>query len=331
VEIGWLNPERPDERELAGAVAVLEAARLVDSPHQLGETIDTLVAGLKFGWDGDPAQAAVALTPDGRVGGVLRVTTPSWDNRHLVVVDVAVDPVLRRQGWGSELFAAGVERGRSQGRTLVVADSWDSVPGIEFAKAMGLDRASEEVKRSLDVLAVDRGRLAALAESARNHGRRYDVVQVAVPTPTELLAEIAEMTAAINDAPIDDLDIEDEVFPPERIRAFEAAQTARGLRVYRLVARERHTGALAGHTVVAVDRQRPWHAFQFDTSVLRTHRGFRLGTMLKIAMLTLLSRAEPQLRTLDTWNAASNAHMIGINAALGFRVVQHSIDWQLHL
>jgi hypothetical protein len=97
------------------------------------------------------------------------------------------------------------------------------------------------------------------------------------------------------------------------------------------VARERQTGALAGHTVVAVDRQRPWHAFQFDTSVLRTHRGFRLGMMLKAAMLTLLLRAEPQLRTLDTWNAASNSHMIGINAALGFRVVQHSIDWQLHL
>ena len=41
------------------------------------------------------------------------------------------------------------------------------------------------------------------------------------------------MSAAINDAPTDDLDIEDEVFTPQRIRDYEHAQAARGYRLYR--------------------------------------------------------------------------------------------------
>jgi hypothetical protein len=142
---------------------------------------------------------------------------------------------------------------------------------------------------------------------------------------------VAQMTAAINDAPTDDLDIEDEVFTPERIRRFESAQLGRGRRIYRLVARERATGALAGHTVVGVEAERPWHSWQFDTSVLGAHRGHRLGLLLKADMLRWLADAEPQLRTLDTWNAASNAHMIRVNEALGYRVVAKETEWQKHL
>ena len=38
---------------------------------------------------------------------------------------------------------------------------------------------------------------------------------------------MAAMVTAINDAPLDDLDIEDEVFTPERVRAYEHASAAR--------------------------------------------------------------------------------------------------------
>ena len=77
--------------------------------------------------------------------------------------------------------------------------------------------------------------------------------------------------------------------------------------------------------------QHPGYAGQYDTSVLRAHRGHRLGRLLKIAMLQWLTDEEPQLRTLDTWNAASNAHMIEVNEVLGYQVVATGIDWQLHL
>ena len=104
------------------------------------------------------------------------------------------------------------------------------------------------------------------------------------------------MSAAINDAPIDDLDIEDEVFSPERMRAYETRQLGQGHRLFRVFARHRETGELAGHTVVVVDGERPQLAEQHDTSVVRAHRGHRLGLLLKTDMNALAgARSQPQI------------------------------------
>ena len=48
-------------------------------------------------------------------------------------------------------------------------------------------------------------------------------------------------------------------------------------------------------------------------------------------MLGWLGEAEPQLHRLDTGNAATNAHMIGINETLGYQVTARLIQWQRHL
>ena len=136
------------------------------------------------------------------------------------------------------------------------------------------------------------------------------------------------MVAAINDAPIDDLDIEDEVFPPERVRAYEDAQEARGLLIHRVFARHRETGELAGHTVVVVDSERPQLGEQEDTSVVRAHRGHRLGLLLKADMNLWLREVQPQLETIDTWNAESNSHMIALNELVGYQVMGREFEFQ---
>jgi GNAT superfamily N-acetyltransferase len=273
----------------------------------------------------------VTRDSSGRVVGLLEVSLPRWDNTHLGFVEVTVDPPARREGLGRRLFEAGVARVQAEGRSLVVTECFDNPHGLAFAKSLGLDRAIESVQRrqdlrSLDVPALDRAYAGAEAATAA-----YELVRLPVPLPDDLLPAVVDMVAAINDAPMDDLDIEDEVFSPERIRAFEAAQAAHDRRMYQLAARHRETGALAGHTVVGVESDRPWHGGQFDTSVLRAHRGHRLGLLLKIGMLRWLAEAEPQLRTIDTWNAASNDHMIGVNDKLGYRVVATATGFQRHL
>jgi hypothetical protein len=45
-------------------------------------------------------------------------------------------------------------------------------------------------------------------------------------------------------------------------------------------------------------------------------------------MVRWLAEEEPQLRTLDTWNAASNTHMIRVNEVLGYEVLALGINWQ---
>jgi len=351
MQLHWLDPERLTDRDVAGAVAVLESSRQVDSPHQLSLTAGDFVTEVRHGFDGDPAAIAVVRgLPDGRdvvptdhlagpdaalgsgpVTAVLEVELPHRDNTHLAMVRVTVHPAIRRRGLGARLFDTAVELAGAQGRTLVVVNCWDGTAGVEFAKSMGMDRASHEVKRTQNLLSVDETGLASLASAARRHAGGYDIVRLAGRTPAEMLADIAAMAGAINDAPTDDLDIEDMVFTPDRVEAFESAQLAHHRRLYRVVARERATGELAGHTYVGVDGQRPWHATQFDTSVVREHRGRRLGLLLKAEMLRWLRDAEPNLERLETWNAASNAYMIGVNETLGYEVIAEVVGWQRHL
>jgi GNAT superfamily N-acetyltransferase len=331
VELSWLDRQDLRRRDVAGAAAVFEAARQVDCPYEPVGTTTLLTADLQYGFDGEPPVVGVHRDADGRITGVVQVYLPHWDNTHLAFIHVVVSPADRRQGIGRELFEAGVELAKSEGRGVVLTDSYDDTPGIEFAKAMGFDRASQEVRRRQDLRTLDRDRLDKEYAVALERATAYDLVRLMGPVPDELMADVVAMTAAINDAPTDDLDVEDEVFSSERLRTFEAAQAVRDRRMYRLIARERSTGVLAGHTVVAVEAEHPWHGWQFDTTVLRAHRGHRLGLVLKIAMLNWLAEEEPQLLTIDTWNAKSNAHMIAVNEVLGYHILAIGSTWQRHL
>ena len=62
--------------------------------------------------------------------------------------------------------------------------------------------------------------------------------------------------------------------------------------------------------------------------MVRAHRGHRLGLLLKLDMLRWLAEAEPQVEQIDTWNAESNDHMIGVNEALGYRVMGRGLEFQ---
>ncbi|MGI8802529.1 MAG: GNAT family N-acetyltransferase [Solirubrobacteraceae bacterium] len=312
-------------------MAVQEAARVADSPHWPSTTVTAFRARLRHGWDGDPDDVAVVRDADGRVVAVLAVGLPRWDNTHVGAVDVTVEPASRRRGLGRALFPAGVDKVREQGREVLMSGSFDHTSGVGFLEAMGLKRASQEAERRLDLWALDERRLRDEYAGAERVAGAYELVRMPGPVPDEHLDAVVAMTAAINDAPTDDLELEDEVCSPRRIRAFEAAQSAHGRRLYRLVARERSGGELAGHTMVAVESESPWWGWQFDTTVVPAHRGNRLGLLLKIAMLRWLATDEPQLRTVDTWNATSNTHMVHVNEVLGCHVVAHASEWQTHV
>jgi len=331
VHVRWVDCDALDRRTVDGSVALLEAVRAADFPHEPATSTSAHRAWLTHGWDGEPPELAVLDDADGRVTGVLELSLPRRDNTHLGYVDLWDDPQARRQGQGRRLFGAAVTRIRAEGRRLVMAGSLDTTAGPAFLTAMGLTRASSDVKRRQDLRRLDRERVGGIAATAAAAAGDYELLRFTACPPDELLPAMATMVAAINDAPLDDLKYEDEVFSPDRVRAFWVAQAARGRRVYELVARHWDTGELAGHTVVGVEADQPHYAHQFDTSVLAAHRGHRLGLLLKAEMLCWLAHDEPQLRVLDTWNAASNRHMIAVNETLGYEVIATGGEWQLEL
>ena len=103
-----------------------------------------------------------------------------------------------------------------------------------------------------------------------------------------------------------------------------------GVRAYTVAARHDASGELGGLTQVEVGSERPEWAFQALTAVSRAHRGHRLGLRLKLAMLELLARQEPQVTHLLTGNAETNKHMISINSELGYYVLgKPARSWEL--
>ena len=317
-----------DTPTVTAAVDLVNAARKVDAPFAHPETVTGYAGMMRHGWDGDAPRTYVAWDA-GVLAGLVQVYVTDWDNRHLAWVDLVVHPDLRRRGRGSSLLGFCKEQTRALGRTSLGCDGWDNDVTHGFAARHELPRKGSAIMRRQVLGSLDRARLERLYDEAAAASASYELLRIAGSSPADMLDAVAEMTVAINDAPTDDLDIEDEVFPVERIVAYERAQQARGHRLYRVVARHRDTGALAGHTVVAVESERPAIGDQHDTSVVGAHRGHRLGLRLKADMLRWLGDVEPALETVDTWNAESNDHMVAVNELLGYRVLARGIQFQI--
>ena len=317
----------PDDEAVASYVEVRNAVSAVDSPWAHPFTTRGVALALRYGWDGEPDLAFLG-TEDGVPVAVGTVGTSEYDNLHLAWVGGKVHPDHRRRGLGAQMLDAVLAKARELGRTSAGVDAWESEGADAFATRHGFERKSAAINRRQVLAEIDHVDLEGRYTAALPYAEDYELVRREGATPDDELQAVAEMTAAINDAPTDDLDIEDEVFSPERIRAYEAAQQARGFRLYRVLARHRGTGELAGHTVVVVDEERPELGEQHDTSVVGSHRGHRLGILLKADMNLWLRDVEPQLASIDTWNAESNDHMIGVNELLGYTVLGREFEYQ---
>ncbi|QGU04205.1 GNAT family N-acetyltransferase [Corynebacterium comes] len=110
---------------------------------------------------------------------------------------------------------------------------------------------------------------------------------------------------------------EREAWDAQRIREAGDAARRAGRETLWTVAVHEASGDYAGYTQLSCPTSRPDLAFQEDTLVVGAHRGHGLGMALKSANLLQLGREMPQVRTVYTWNAEDNRHMLDINRRLG--------------
>jgi GNAT superfamily N-acetyltransferase len=318
-----------DDAALAELLELSNAAGAVDSPWNPPEPFHYLVAGVRHPWHGDPSRYwLLRERPGGSVIGRLVVRMPDKQNRHLARIGVLIHPSYRRSGHGRRLYEHGRALAASSGRRLLTAHTLDADTPNAFASALGFTPAFANVHRRQDLTLVDRERVRALREQAAVAASDYRLLRIVGPVPADLLDAYTVMYAAINDAPTGDLEVEPDLIDTERVRVYERSQEAVGVTLYQLVAQRVSDGVLAGHTVVAVDPQRPEWSGQHNTSVLAAHRGHRLGLLLKAAMVEWVQAELPEVRYLDTNNAESNHHMIRINEQLGYNIVARYVGWQ---
>lgn len=326
MELQQFGPD--DTSALRDYTTVHNASRAVEAPWQPAATEARLTSHFRYGWDLEPAVPFLAVV-DGEVVGCASSSLSERDNRHLAWLSVDIHPDHRRRGHGTAVLEDLVVRSRALGRTSVGLAGWDNEPTRAFADRHGFALGMISVNRRQALADVDWEDVTRRRDEARGFAEDYELVRRTGRTPDDELPALAEMASAINDAPTDDLDIENEVFTPERVRDYETAQLGQSRHgFHRIFARHRGTGELAGQTVVVVQADLPVYAQQHDTSVVRTHRGHRLGLLLKAEMMLWLREAQPQLKEVDTWNAESNDFMIGVNELLGYRVMGQELAFQ---
>jgi GNAT superfamily N-acetyltransferase len=130
------------------------------------------------------------------------------------------------------------------------------------------------------------------------------------------------------DAPLGDLQTEEEVWDVDRVRAQHESMRSGGRRILVSVVRHVPSGHYVGYTDVHVPAGDPTLAYQQDTLVLREHRGCGLGARLKAATALRLMDELPSVRSVRTWNADDNTHMLAVNRRLGYVVDGYSREWQ---
>lgn len=326
------TPVAPDQTaEVALMAEIINTARAVDDPTEPAVHPEELALGLRYGWDLEPAQQSL-YTPDGADSpvAVLGVNAPKRDNLKLITGDLTVHPQHRRQGHGSALLAELLRQAGELNRSIVWLWSCDDDRAAEgFVTKHGFTKSSREARRlqvlaHVDHAAVDQIWLAAVAKSQSYQLERRS----GVSTPDDVLSELIEVTASINDAPMGDLTFEPSKFNLQRLKDFETATGGRRQRLYRVIARHRETGVVGGHTMMAASDFQPERAMQLDTAVHRDHRGHRLGALLKIDMMRWLAETEPQATEVVTFNNADNSYMISINEQIGYRLTGLFADWE---
>lgn len=276
---------------------------------------------------------------DGEVVGAGWMRTPLLDNPELAEVTIHVLPGRRRQGIGTVLAGHLEDVARDRGRRVLTGlASWaydggsggDRGSGPGFARACGYDLALSEVQRELR-LPVDEDLLQRLADDAARAHPAYTLHSWVGPVPDDLLPGWAELTSTLaTEAPTGDLELEREAVSTEVVREREAMVERQGRTKYNTVALS-SSGEVVAYSDLATTVHEPGRAYQWGTLVRPSDRGHRLGLAVKVANLRLLQRERPDIVRLTTYNAEVNAHMIGVNEAMGFVPIARLGDFQKKL
>ncbi len=317
--------ERWDPGDTATAMACYEVflgAHAADEPIEPPESAGTFCTLLAKGQQRMPSEAWTAAPADGAIAGFYLLGLPDLENKDRAWVLPYVHPAARRRGTGRELVRHAAAQAAAHGRSFLDGVALAGTAGDAFARAMGATLAIEEVRRVQDLRKIPPGLVASLRETAARAAAGYSLVTWTGPVPEEYLGQVAGVYNAFRDAPRGE-GHEGSVWDSDRIRERAGVLLRAGyLRGYAVAAIADATGEMAAITEMAIDPEHPEWAHQQLTAVTRPHRGHRLGLLVKTVMLEWLASAEPKVERVATGNAASNGHMIAVNEALGYEVVE---------
>ncbi len=262
-------------------------------------------------------------------GSTVAPESPEYEsNKHLYDVDMYVLPGHRRRGIGTAFLPVVVELMADHGCTTV--SFWtEEESGHEFLKWIGADPKFSSIESRLKLSEVDWPLLERwVAEGqARSPQTRIEIYDGRVPEG--LWPDYApQLSSILNTIPFESLDHGEIVVTPDMFREWYARMdVTQGVQTT-VMARE-PDGVISGMTDTV---WAPYHRtiiYQQFTGVRPSARGRGIGKWIKAAMLLHLRDMFPDAQWVSTDNAGSNAPMLKINRAMGFKPYRQGRSYQI--
>ena len=261
--------------------------------------------------------------------GTAKPGAPAYEsNRHLMGADWSVAREHRRRGIGSLWLPVVLRLMDRHGCTVLSFDT-DEASGRAFLEWLGAELKLHDRESRLQLADVDWSQVSRWVDegAARNPDTRLEIYDGRLP---ESMWEdySKQFTRLVNTVPFENLDHGDEVITPALMAEWYENNDRAGETVHEVLAREAD-GTISALTNVKWAAHTPAVLDQLFTGVAPEARGRGLGKWIKAAMLEHLRRLHPEARYVSTWNAGSNAAMLGINHALGFRLHREGAAYQI--
>jgi GNAT superfamily N-acetyltransferase len=300
------DPIRPDADEEAHMKRV--------NPFHVEERFEVSHGGRVLGW-----LQGFALTPK----------SPEYEsNKHIYEADIYVRAEMRRRGIGTSMLPVVLRQMDRRGATKL--DFWvEQESGHKFMRWLGAEAKLSSIESRLKFSELDWPELERwVADGARRSPQtRVDIIDGHMPE--ERWAEFApQLSAMLNTIPFEQLDRGEIVVTPETIRDFNERLDMSG-EVQHTVLTQEPDGTMSGITDVVWAPYRPTIIHQRFTGVQPAARGRGLGKWVKAAMLLHVRELYPDTQWIVTDNAGSNAPMLAINRAIGFKPYRNGSEYQI--
>lgn len=256
----------------------------------------------------------------------------SLDNPQQTWLDAFVLPDFRRQGLGGQLLSralTGVEERFKPtmagfavpAHTAVGSQLIEHVEQAWGLKVGSVERMSRQILAESDLAAIEAELADRLARQEGAYSFLFFAMDEFPPPETGFSFEsyLAACEEIFNLMPLEDIQVQPERVTPESYLTRVARQRARGRLTWHYAVLDRATQTCVGFTTINFNPSDPRLLEQWGTGVVKAAQGHGLGKTLKLLMLVKILQELPRAQFIDTGNAHSNAPMIAINTALGFR------------
>jgi mycothiol synthase len=249
-------------------------------------------------------------------------------NKHLMWGDIYVRPEERRKRIGASWLPRVAELMDEQGCTVLGLGA-DREAGHAFLRWLAAEPKLEEIESRLKLADVDWSMMERWVEEGARRSPETKLEIYDGPLPEALWPEFAKQRSKLlNTIPFDDLEIGEIIITPDRIREHQERVALAGVVEHEVLTRE-PDGTISGMTDVSWAPYRRTHIEQQFTGVRPDARGRGLGKWIKAAMVLHVHALYPDAELISTGNAGSNAPMLKINRAMGFKAYRTAMDYQV--